>query len=222
MTCSRCNNTGLTYMGNGQRCHCPAGQNAAISRHSYGRLSGIQRELLRPFVVGRTVHDLGAGSGALSLILLELGAKHVVAIDKELTPIDHPKITNVECYLDEYSSHDPIDTAFVSWPANYTVPGLSFLMGCAKRVIYLGKNTDGSNCATRHVMSRLLCRPVLAHAPEKPNTVTVYGEDQGKAVARPLTGEEFASLYSFAMLSFEEAEEKAKKHDHLSPRGARS
>lgn len=192
-------------------------------RHSYGRLSEAQRELLRPFVAGRTIHDLGAGSGALSLILVGLGARHVVAIDKELTPIDHPKITNVECLLDEYwNTNDPIDTAFVSWPANYTVPGLSFLVGLAKQVIYVGKNTDGSNCATRHVMSRLLCRPVLAHAPEKPNTVTVYGEDQGRAVKRPLTGEEFASLYSFAMLSFEEAEEKAKKHDHLSPRGARS
>lgn len=185
------------------------------NRHSYGRLSEAQRELLRPFVAGRTIHDLGAGSGALSLILLELGAAHVVAIDKELTPTDHPKITDVAYSFDDYHSDHPIDTAFVSWPANYTMRGLSLLMGLAKQVIYVGKNTDGSNCATRHVMNRLLCRPVLAHAPERPNTLTVYGEDQGRTVNRPLTGEEFASLHSFNMLSFEEAEEKAKAFDRL-------
>lgn len=182
-------------------------------RGSYGRLSDAQRELLRPFVAGRVVHDLGAGTGALSLILLELGAAHVVAIDKELAPINSPKVTSVECYFDEYRSDDPIDTVLVSWIPNYPTPGLSFLASLAKQVIYLGKNTDGSSCGTRELMVGLLSRHVLAHAPERPNTLTVYGPDQGRLIDRPLTGEEFASIYSFNMLSFEEAETKAAKFD---------
>lgn len=184
---------------------------------SYGRLSDAQRELLRPFVADRIVHDLGAGSGALSLILLELGAAHVVAVDKEISLPHHNKITTVECYFDEYRSDDPIDTVLVSWPHNSSSPGLSFLVGLAKQVIYLGKNTDGSSCGTRELMVGLLSRPVLAHAPERQNTLTVYGESQGRYVDRQVTGEEYAALYETRMISFAEAEIESKRFDHLKP-----
>lgn len=186
-------------------------------RGSFGRLSDAQRELLRPFVAGRVVHDLGAGSGALSLILLELGATHVVAIDKELGLQTHDLVTSVECYFDEYSSDDPIDTVLVSWIPNYPTPGLSFLASLAKQVIYLGKNTDGSSCGTRELMVGLLSRHVLAHAPERQNTLTVYGESQGRYVDRQVTGEEYAALYETRMISFAEAEIESKRFDHLKP-----
>ena len=45
----------------------------------------------------------------------------------------------------------------------------------AKRVIYLGNNMDGTVCGSPKLYKHLSRRQVLAHAPERRNTLIVYG-----------------------------------------------
>jgi hypothetical protein len=90
-------------------------------------------------------------------------------------------------------SSDPVETAFVSWPSveggkMCRRPDYSLLdpVRKAKTVIYLGNNMDGTVCGSPKLYKHLSRRQVLAHAPERRNTLIVYG--------RLLRGQERALL----------------------------
>ena len=181
---------------------------------SFGRLSEDQEKVLAPFVKDKIVHDLGAGFCDLSLRLLELGASRVVAIDKDRMPrLEHlagrvaqARATFAEAagfgspggFSDEEARRArslarTIDVAFLSWPRENKVPGLVELLGRARIVVYLGKNTDMSMCGWPGMfLEALLPRSVLAHAPEQRNTLIVYGPRSNEP--RRILGEEAAAL----------------------------
>lgn len=170
---------------------------------SYGRLSDAQRAALRDAVVGEVVHDLGAGACTFSDILVELGATKVYAVDKSIwAPPTSPKVEVVETYFMAYTGPAP-EVAFLSWPDNHPLVGLLQLLSKCRKVIYLGKNTEGTSCGWPGLFEELATREILVHLPAPKNTLTVYSD---RRVGRPLTGEEFCGINVHGeFLSFESA-----------------
>jgi hypothetical protein len=159
---------------------------------SYGNLTNAQGEALKPFVKDREVYDFGAGDFFLSQKLLKLGAKHVVAIDKEFprSPPKTKKITAKECYFHEVEP--PVDVLFLSWPVNWFLSDLVVHVHRAKTLIYLGSNTDYSACGSIDLFEMMIRRELLAYVPHKHNSLIVTGNLLPQK--REPTGEERAAL----------------------------
>lgn len=172
---------------------------------AFGRISDDQWRIISKHVKDRVVHDLGAGRCDNSLLLLGHGAKKVVAVDKEPMPEPgDPRLRTVRTYFDGYRPN--VDVAFVAWPINSPQAGLVPILRRAKKVIYVGKNTDGTMCAWPGFWHALAEREVLDYAPEPRNTLIVYGDQTG---SRPLRGEEIAGIDCYngdKWMSYEEAE----------------
>jgi hypothetical protein len=169
----------------------------------YGRLSKKQLEALQPHVSGRHVHDLGAGNLELSKALLSLGAQKVTAIDKiVMTPTD-PRIEVRKAYFHDLDDLAP-DVAFISWPVNHDQPELFRVLRAATKVIYLGKNSDGTSCGHPTLFRDLLKRELLTYVPERDNTLIVGGRTL--EVPREPTGEERANFSRETILQFDEVE----------------
>jgi hypothetical protein len=158
----------------------------------YGTLSKAQCKAVRPYVEGRTVHDIGAGDLEIAKRIIDLGAEHIVAVDKERSPcLPSNRITRIWSTFEEFA--DPTPTSIISWPVTCGVPGLLRIIAGSETVIYLGKNTDGLVCGFQELWEHLSEREVLAHVPEKENTLIVYGQVQG-VLHDPLP-EEWAALH---------------------------
>jgi hypothetical protein len=146
-----------------------------------GQPTPEQIEIIGRHVKGREVTDLGAGDLTLSRLCVHLGAKSVIAIDKEVLWNDPnsvfvaactPEIKVYRCHFTEYRAD--IDVAVLAWPINHDC-GLDQLVDRADVVIYLGKCTDGTMCGTPRLWYNLSCREVLSHKPDRSNTLIVYG-----------------------------------------------
>ena len=171
---------------------------------SYGSMSDAQCEAFKPFVIGKTIHDLGSGDGVLALLMAQIGAKKVIAVDKQ----DFPRAAKFAAQIEFRSTlfedfNESVETIFLSWPDNHPLEGLLPLVTQAKTVIYLGKNTDGSVCGWPELFKEFSGREILKHLPERKNTLTIYGPTR---LNRPMTGEEFAAINMFTggPLSFED------------------
>lgn len=167
----------------------------------FGKLTPSQAEVLRPFIEGRQVHDLGAGDLTLASRLLTLGADGVVAVEPHAPKKHPPQIEVHPTYFADYA--ETPEVAFVSWPVNYDGIGLVKVLRRAPVVIYLGVNTDGTSCGGSDLWEHLRKREVLAHAPHPQNTLIVYGP---KRVRRPLYGEEWAAIDQSRIYRYSEAE----------------
>lgn len=166
---------------------------------AYGYLYPTQRETLKRFVGKRVVHDLGAGDLELAEDLVRLGAQ-VIAVDEELPS---PKVAGIKCVEKLFSEfHDPVETAFVSWPAKYNALGLVEILRNAETVIYLGNNFDGVCCGHADLWGHLRMRRVLALEPQPKNTLIVYGEVLLQP--RPLLPEEQAAIDLTRIYRFED------------------
>lgn len=187
----------------------------------FGRLTDTQRAVLRDAVAGEVVHDLGAGDGELADIVAGLGARSVIAVEKEerLCRPSSPKVRVVPVYVEHYvcglDGPDP-EVCLLSWPCNYCWPGLVNLLTKARKIIYRGKNTDGTACGTLTLFDHLLHRKILAHAPDKANSLTVYGAAGERR--QPQTGEEYAALHTEHWISYEVAEEFVRSKPRRSRR----
>ncbi len=181
----------------------------------YSRLSGKQLGVLVKYTKGRVVHDLGAGALGLARILIDHGACKVIAIDKEPISLakDDPCIEIEWMLFSDYK--EPIDTAVVSWPINHYDQGLLTLVERSRRVIYIGKNTDGSMCGWPGLFWSFLSRKLLAYIPDRKNALIVYGDrlkDRSFAGLRRPVGEELAGLTTYEkMFSYEDAEAEAAR-----------
>lgn len=166
---------------------------------SYGRFNPSQRKTVGDLVKGRVVFDLGAGDLLLAKELIQLGASKVVAIDKD-APFPWSGDRRIEVRRDYFHQvkDTAIDVAFVSWPSNYVDWDLIRLVGQAETVVYLGKNTDGTSCGSVALFEHLLMRKLLAHVPDRSNTLLAYGEFVG--VERDRTGEELAALTTYSRM----------------------
>lgn len=165
---------------------------------SVGQLNAEQEAVVRNFVAGYSVHDLGSGQLGLARKLLELGAHMVTAVDKEYSWNLHryqtgmPHLLLVGETFEEYARHGHfVDVAFISWPEVYQQHGLVDIIRQARVVVYLGSNFDGTVCGSVELFQHLAQREVLALAPAKFNSLIVYGR---QGAQRRLLPEEVAAL----------------------------
>lgn len=171
-----------------------------------GELSEAQADALRPHVLGRHVHDLGAGLGmGLTSAMLVLGARYVTAVDKDYPDtvlVDGYPLHLVRGWFHEYRPAEPLEVALVSWPpyqilippAPQYIQGLIDLCAAAPVVAYLGSNF-GSLCGNPELWQHLGTREVLTHEPDPRNTLIVYGRPGGRVPGQGLLPEEKAALY---------------------------
>lgn len=162
-----------------------------------GILNDEQREALKPFIKDKVVFDFGSGDCILSEELLELGAKHVHACDKQFPRrVDRDDLTQNETLFTHLlfdSRLFEIDVAFISWPPNnYSSNELAALATRAKTVIYLGSNFDGSACGSEALFLILQIRELLAYVPARKNNLLIVGKDLDSP--RTLTPEEISGL----------------------------
>lgn len=144
---------------------------------SYGKITSEMEAALRSIVQDKVVYDLGAGDLQHARHLLRLGAKHVVAIDKEPHPTASGSITVIEGYFDRVPiPTDGLDIAFVAWPINYRTPGLVTWLAAATVVVYLGHNFDGSSCGNPELFEHLIGRRLTHWVAHRSNTLIVVGE----------------------------------------------
>jgi len=152
----------------------------------YGQFDWKQVKILKSFIKGKKVHDLGCGDQLISGDLVKWGASEVIAVDSH--PYGNPgrKITTVKSAFEDYLLTAPdIDVAFICWPQNYRQPSLVGLAERARTIIYHGKCTDGTYCGWPGLFRYFLGRELLAYVPDEYNTLIVYGE----ALASPRAGE---------------------------------
>ena len=169
---------------------------------AYGRLTVAQREALRPIVRGRTVHDLGAGSCALSMELAALGAAHVVAIDRQAprraTALP-PSVLFRRQAFEDVAERPRV--AFLSWPSpeplvDYGPAGIMRLVRAASVVVYLGRNRDRVVCGGRPLFEHFAERELTAYIPARRNDLLVLGRWHRGGDLRPLTAEEEHGLFA--------------------------
>ena len=168
---------------------------------TFGRLSEEMENEIERVVKNRIVFDLGAGDLGFSKRLVEMGAAHVVAIDKALPKgkTRSKRITLCPVYFDQYRASglrmpSREDVAFVSWPSNRPMPGFLDFTAMAGTVIYLGKNTDGNCCAWPEFFFQCNLRKVLAHVPDRRNDLIIYGDALKEGDKRKMLLEEWAGI----------------------------
>lgn len=167
---------------------------------SMGRLDDEQEAVVRNFVAGYNVHDLGAGQLGMANRLSDLGAHTVTAVDKDYEGnLDRytdrrPNVSLVGETFEEYAKHGHfIDVAFVCWPECYGQDGIVELLNNVRTIIYLGSNFDGSACGHQDMWESLKRKEVLALVPGRWNSLIVYAGQ--KWVARRPLPEEYAALH---------------------------
>jgi hypothetical protein len=154
-------------------------------------------------VADRAVHDFGAGDLELSHRIVELGATKLIAIDRHDMPTPtSAAIERQKAYYENIRDQAAdVDVALLSWPVNWPCC-LEPFVEAARVVIYLGKCTDGSMCAYPGLWAALTGREVLAHVPDRSNTLIVYGP--AKRPGRRLLPEEYAGVHHEHMWSYDE------------------
>lgn len=156
---------------------------------------------IQEHVRGQRVMDLGAGDLTWAKNLCWLGAREVIAVDKDPRVLQYPSIP-IEPNKDWYMNKDILNTSittphsikgvyayfqevnpdtvppvvFLSWPQNYYMEGLLPLVERAEKVIYLGTNLDGSECGFPALFEHFLQRRLIEYVPTKKNSLLVLGE----------------------------------------------
>lgn len=157
--------------------------------------------MLEPFVKDQSILDLGAADLEGSELMLELGARDVLAVDRSSMPA--PSSSRIETRVTQFHQlEETRPVVLASWIVNWPV-NIEPLLGAAERVVSISKNTDASACGYPGMWTHLCRRELLLYVPECRNTLTVYGP---RVIERPPTGEEFAALNQGRMYSFDEAE----------------
>ena len=175
-------------------------------RGGHWRLSVEQLELLEPFVKDQSILDLGAANLEGSELMLELGAREVLAVDR--THMPKPSSSRITTRVTQFHLlEDTMPVVLASWVVNWPV-SIERHLAAAKTVISISKNTDGTCCGYPWMWTYLCQRELLLYMPERRNTLTVYGPG---IVERPLTGEEFAALNQDRIYDFDEAEQLAQQ-----------
>jgi hypothetical protein len=150
----------------------------------YGKLDRRQMAAVAEVVRGKLVHDIGAGDQRLSTLLVKLGAREVVAIDKEPSGRPPKEVKTVTSTFVAFAAANPqlcveqggfLDISFLSWPVNHADLGMSHLVAYSKIVIYLGKCTDGMSCGWPGLFDHFLRRELSVYIPSRQNTLCIYG-----------------------------------------------
>jgi hypothetical protein len=139
-----------------------------------------QLKVIEHFCRGKELLDLGGLDGSLSYRLLEAGAATAVTVDKEKVPsLRHPRMTVINQPFSEFFRANQAkqwQTAILSWPANndYAVGQMLPILDHCREVVYLGSNSNGSQCGTPLLWLQLVRRQIHCSLVEKKATLIVY------------------------------------------------
>lgn len=161
---------------------------------TFGSIVSDFIEPIQSTVKGKVVIDVGAGDLSLSKQLLKLGAKKIIAVDKQLpSKTSVQGIELVPSYFHEFvRTRKRWDVAFISWPVNWEIEGLVPIIHRSETVILLSKNTDGTACGFKHMWQTLARREIEYAIPHIRNWLHIYSGEVDEP--RKLTGEEEAAL----------------------------
>jgi hypothetical protein len=159
---------------------------------SYFRLNKEQTRYLRDLVKGKVVADLGCGGGELTRLMARWGATTVHSVDKCSPWPSRGRIQRHEVYFKEWRMPSDVEVAAVAWPQNNLLPGLQELLQAVPHVVYLGKNTDWTQCGNPGLMRYLSGREALHHLPSPQNVLIHYGP--GPRSTDEVYHEEFAGM----------------------------
>lgn len=165
----------------------------------FWRITSEQRRAIGRCVEGRLVHDLGAGDGSFSVELVKLGAREVVAVEKDWPAeyeLHDPRIRVKRTWFSHID--EPMEVGLISWPTNrQRDPDLVRLLERCKLVIYLGSNVDSTSCGSQDMFVHFTCRQLLEYLPDRRNTLLVLGpmaQEGDDIPVRLATGEELAGM----------------------------
>ncbi|MDO8640852.1 MAG: hypothetical protein Q7R33_04860 [Nitrosarchaeum sp.] len=160
----------------------------------YGYLNRAQKNIVQKIIQDQDVYDLGSGDFGLTMILKELGAARIAAIDKipyQYPQLPHdPNIHYICGLFSELKMPEHIDITFLSWPVNYNA-GILHWLKISSIVIYLGTNLNGTACGTPGLFKHLRTREILANEFDRRNELIVYGPNK---VKREMLREERAAI----------------------------
>jgi len=141
-------------------------------------------EILREYVEGRTVLELGAGNLRDARALLELGARSVHCLDKSPVPDSDrdalgrdPRLSWQRGYFEEHLYLAPrYDVLFISYPIMRPL-GLAYMVAPREDqvVVYRGQNLEGTVCGSRAFWQVLSTREVLKASRVGLESLIVYG-----------------------------------------------
>jgi hypothetical protein len=169
-----------------------------------GKISDVQRQIIKKYISGKQVYDLGCGNLWLSYKLLDMGASSIFAVDKKIpeeTLLRHPLIQFQKSYFKNIT--DTPEIVFVSWPDNNA--NFGDLISKSKIIIYLGKNYGGTCCGSQSFWFPLYKREILEINFDLDTLIIygptfckrdLYGEEIGR-FTRSLTFEESMKTYTF-------------------------
>jgi len=161
-----------------------------INEYGFGWLTDEMIRAIRDIVHGKTVIDAGAGNLAKSTIMLEAGAKHVIAIDKK-APYPRNVIGEVKKYAKSFGSTFEFrgevfnrtpksvisgsEVIFLGWPINYKTGVARFLKQAPDaHVIYLGTNVSPTSCGSAELFTELTRRRIAGVIEHDRNDLIIY------------------------------------------------
>ena len=163
----------------------------------YGHFSPEMKEMVKPYIQGKHVWDLGCGTMVHAMWCCQNKASLVTAIDKSapaLIPVEE-KLFFIHQPFSQVKVPGHIDVAWVSWPANYYCPGLLSLLKVASTIVYIGSNLNGNACGTLELFRHFCQRPILEHVQDYSNSFVIYGESANKSREEGLW-EEYAAVWN--------------------------
>jgi hypothetical protein len=140
------------------------------------------REALIPYLEDQEVWDLGCGLDLRqSIVLRNLGAKKVFAVDKELrsTVGGLGGVVSFPGYFQDLSEDISPKVAFLGWPSCYN-NGLKALAARSETVIVLGQVDRFTMCGGPKLWRHLLTRELDCYQYHQRNSLMVYGKRLGQ------------------------------------------
>ena len=157
----------------------------------YGDITESMQAAIEVRVQNKVVWALGTGGvgrrkkNCEVRLLLDLGAKFVYSVDKEMQR-SMPEAIPGENYLDYRGSYGDFleyalerglgpDVVFTKWPMNTEQRGFSALVGMAPQVIYIGRNDQFTSCGPKSFWKHLFHRELERMEVSPHNTLLAYG-----------------------------------------------
>lgn len=166
---------------------------------SHGILTPEQWAALEPQVEDKMVYDLGAGDLELAHEMDALGARKVIAVDRDDMPEPRTKrVKTIRSHFHQWDAPAEMEVAFLSWPVNW-VSDVERLLYRAEKVVYVGRCTDSTLCGSLDFWRHVSRREVLAVVPDRHNVLIIYGdmEEDRDLLPEEMAGMDYEKVWTY-------------------------